>query len=439
MRSQIIRPERWPFFYGWIILGFSTLGMLMSVPGQTVGVSLFTDFLIEDLSLSRQVLSLAYLVGTIGSALLLTRAGKLYDLFGARIMAVMISVLLGGILVYLSFSDSLAAGLGGWFKSFFSVPDALAWLAPFLVITAGFFFLRFLGQGMLTLISRNAVMEWFEQRRGFANGILGVAVSFGFSYSPRLLDDLISMSDWHTAWRMLALVVGVGYALLALLFMRDRPEDHGLLPDGDVSQKKQKQHPELKAARGFTLREARKTFTFWAFSLSLLLSALIVTAFTFHVVSIFSEAGLGRSDAVAIFFPSAIVAVCIQFLASYSSDYTKLKYLLMAHLGGMLLLLAGIASLHTGCGVFLIIAGSGTTQGLMGVNGNITWARFFGRKHLGEVSGFANALIVAGSAVGPYLFSLSLDISGTYIWAAGACGITALVLLAGAWRAERPD
>jgi len=40
-------PARLPFFYGWIILFAGIIGMLMSVPGQTVGVSAFTEDLLK--------------------------------------------------------------------------------------------------------------------------------------------------------------------------------------------------------------------------------------------------------------------------------------------------------------------------------------------------------------------------------------------------------
>ena len=66
----------------------STLGFLSSVPGQTMGMAVFSDTLIEHLGLSRTELSTAYLFGTVGSALCLTRAGRWYDRYGARVMLV---------------------------------------------------------------------------------------------------------------------------------------------------------------------------------------------------------------------------------------------------------------------------------------------------------------------------------------------------------------
>ena len=90
--APVLRPSRfvnvpfaaarWPFFYGWMILVWGTVGVLMSMPGQTIGVSVFTEPLLEALQLTRDQLSLAYMAGTIGSSFLLPWAGSLYDRWG---------------------------------------------------------------------------------------------------------------------------------------------------------------------------------------------------------------------------------------------------------------------------------------------------------------------------------------------------------------------
>lgn len=45
-------PRRWPVFYGRTVLAAGTLGVLMSVPGQTMGVSVFTEPLLEALAMT---------------------------------------------------------------------------------------------------------------------------------------------------------------------------------------------------------------------------------------------------------------------------------------------------------------------------------------------------------------------------------------------------
>ncbi|MBZ4675771.1 MAG: transporter [Anaerophaga sp.] len=42
-KVQKLHPARWPFFYGYVVAFFGTIGIWASVPGQTIGVSAFTD------------------------------------------------------------------------------------------------------------------------------------------------------------------------------------------------------------------------------------------------------------------------------------------------------------------------------------------------------------------------------------------------------------
>lgn len=425
-------PARFPFFYGWVVLAAGTAGILMSVPGQTVGVSAFTDSLIGSLGLGRSQLSLGYLIGTLGSALMLSRAGRVYDRRGARIVAAVSAALLAATLLLLSFSVELSSGLAA------ALPFLPHSAVAFGVITMGFFLLRFSGQGMLTLASRNMVMEWFKARRGRANAIMGISISFGFSFAPRVFEALVRNHGWQGAWRWIAAGVTVFAAFIIVTF-RDTPEAHGLTPDGSGTTGRIKLHPEAEAAAPFTLAEARRTYAFWVFALSLLLASLTVTAYTFHVVSIFADAGFSRSQAVAIFFPASIVAVSVQTIGSWLSDRIRLKYLCAAQLAGIAILSGGIVGLAPGWPVAVVIAGHGITQGIFGITSNVAWPRFFGRRHLGAISGLGTALSVSGSAVGPFIFSLGRDLSTNYTLPALFCGAAALVLFVASFRADRPE
>lgn len=424
-------PARLPFFYGWAVLGSATLGVLMSAPGQTVGVSVFTDFLIDALGLSRSALSLAYCAGTIASALLLSRLGRLYDRYGGRWVAVGAAAALALVLAGLSVSPAAARGLAAL------LPERFATAAAFVVIAVGFFLLRFSGQGALTLASRNMAMEWFERRRGLANGMLGVSISFGFSLTPRALDELIQNGGWQWTWRVLALVLA-GFAVFAFVTFRARPEDHGLTPDGKLAARARRTHAETVAGRAFTLAEARRSYSFWVFALAAFMTGLLLTAFTFHVVSVFGDAAMSRARAVTIFIPAALVAVSAEFSGSWLSDYIKLKYLAMVQMAGLVVLSLAMARLSEGMPVILVIVGIGLMQGMFSITSTVAWPRFFGRRHLGAISGFVMSLVVAGSAVGPYVFSFVHDRAGSYAPAALACAAVGAVLLLAAGRAERP-
>lgn len=405
----------------------------MSIPGQTMGVSVFTENLLTDLEVSRNGLSLAYLVGTLGSGLLITRAGKLYDRYGARVMSFVSGIMLGLMLVYLTRVDQLAGSLvsrRGW----------SATLTTFVLLAAGFWGIRFFGQGMLTMVSRNMVMKWFNRRRGLANAILGIFSAFGFSLAPKLLNYFIEELEWRGAWILMAAIVGIAFSLFVIVIYRDNPQDCGCQPDGKLGKGSGRRRPPSLPNHDFSLAEARKTLAFWGFTLGLALSALYISGLTFHVISVFESAGISSEKALGIFIPTSLIAVAVQFITGYISDYIRLKYLLVLFMAGMLTTAWGLILLEEKTFAYwLIIAGNGVVWGLYTVLIGVTWPRFFGLKNLGAISGFSMSWTVIGSALGPYLFSLSLERTGHYQTIGWICLVISVLLLLLAFKAENPN
>jgi len=94
-----------------------------------------------------------------------------------------------------------------------------------------------------------------------------------------------------------------------------------------------------------------------------------------------------------------------------------LKYLLYLVLTGELIALFSLANLNDGIFYYGFILGHGITSGMQNVLMTVTWPRFFGRKHLGSITGFMMSLIVFSSALGPVLFSFSFTKLGSYGYA----------------------
>jgi MFS transporter, OFA family, oxalate/formate antiporter len=88
--------------------------------------------------------------------------------------------------------------------------------------------------------------------------------------------------------------------------------------------------------------------------------------------------------------------------------------------------------------VVLVVAGNGIATGVFGLLSAVTWAKYFGCRHLGAISGLNMCMIVLFSAVGPVLFSQSLSWTGTYRSAALVCLIATVVLLAASFRVRPP-
>lgn len=420
-------PARWPFFYGWNILLWGVIGTLLSAPGQTTGVSAFTEPLLGALNISRLDLTLAYMIGTITSSFVLTPAGKLFDRLGARWMGSASCFMLGVVLLILSQADHIARAVGGL------LPQPIATVT---VMTILFFLLRFSGQGVLTLCSRNMVMKWFNRRRGMVSGITGVAVGFGFANTPRIFHWVIEQTNWSETWFAIALVWMFIFTPLIWIFFRDNPEDCGLIPDGRRFKKAERKNQAIH--HPFTLPEARRTLTFWVFGLALTLQSLYITALTFHIESIFSEAGMDGSRGFAMFSAAAPVGVVSALLGGWLSDRLALRYFYKIFLLTMAGSMTGFILLSPQW-IPLIIICFGITSGLFGLLMGITWPKYYGREHLGAISGLSMSMLVFGSAVGPILFSLSLRFFDSYRAGLFACLTVTLLLFAASFFAHNPQ
>ncbi len=397
--SWPFKPNKFKFYYGWVIWVASAVGILCTIPGQTVGIAAFTDSLITALNISRTELSLAYLIGTIISSFYLTWAGRWFDILGARMMISTASICFSLSIIYLSFVDTIGSLLGG---SNFANLGA---------ITFGFFLVRFLGQGVLTNCSRNSLLLWFNEKRGLVVGMRTVVISFGFSTAPLFLGNAIGIAGWKETLWFLALFIGVGFSALAFIFIRDNPKSCGLEMDGFISNFRISTREEVESA---TLAQAKKNPIFWVYSLSFCAHAMFITAVIFHITSIFAEAGKSPVEAFSYFIPAAIFSTTTNMVTSWLSDRIYLKPLLVVMLFVFAVGCFGVINVGKEWGFWLLAFGFGTGSGLWGVLTNLTFIRFFGPNHIGEISGFSASLSVFASAIGPALFSLGYDLFGSY-------------------------
>ncbi|KQC28733.1 MFS transporter [Flagellimonas eckloniae] len=431
-RSFILfEPAKSPIFYGYIIMVIGTIGVFCSVPGQTIGVSVFTDPVKDALGLSRNQFSNAYMIGTIVSSLVIGRAGVWFDRYGARYVAFFAIQVLAITVLLCSFSAQMSE----------SIKTLLAqdtWLIPFLLMTTLFFLLRFSGQGVLTMASRNVIMIWFDKNRGKVNMFSSVAISFGFSSAPLWINTLIDYGGWENAWRYMAF--GLLFCSILIYFLyKNKPEEYGLLPDGQKVVSQDEADVKMPIYKQFTLKEAMVTRVFWMYGLMLAFSSFFSTGLSFHVVSIFASQGFPKEDAISIFLPGSVVAICVSTLFNYLSDSLPLKSYLFLMLFGGLLAAIGFLSLASPVGIPLLIAGFGIMSGFYAVLNAIAWPRFFGRDNLGAITGKIMSFLILASALAPPVFSLCFSTFDSYSLV-GYLGLAFLTfLLIGSIKANNPQ
>ncbi len=403
-KFSLIKPNKFPFFYGYVVLFVGSIGVLASIPGQTVGVSVFTDPVKDALGLTRNQFSNAYMFGTLLSAFFVSKAGVLFDRYGARYVAFFATIFLGMSLLLFSISVDISE----YIKLLIQFDS---WVVPFVLITILFFFIRFCGQGVLTMASRNMIMIWFDKNRGKINSISSITVSLGFSSSPILINKLIDNHGWEMSWQILAICLFI-FSFCIIQFYRNRPEDFNLKPDG--FNKKTKTTEVETVETNFTLKEAKQTRAFWMIGLTLAFNSFFITGFTFHVVSIFGSQDYTKSQAIAVFLPISIIAIAVSTLCNILSDYIHHKIYLYIMLASGVLASVGLLFLSQTVGIYLLIIGFGILGGLFAVVNAVTWPRYYGRKYLGAITGKVMSFLVIGSAIAPSLFSYCFTTLGSY-------------------------
>lgn len=380
---------RSPIFYGWVVWGVATLGVIMTSPGQSFSVSLFTDHFINDFGLSRTEVSGLYGTGTFLAAFILTWVGKWVDRHGTRVMGVAIS----GLFVLALLGLSVA-------------------ISPIMLLI-GFISIRGFGQGSLMLISNTAVTSWFRRLRGRMLSFTFVGFALFQSVYVPAVERLIDAYDWRTVWVMLGVMVGVTILPMMLLLMRDIPEHFGLRPDGDAIPEANDDKTPLEEI-SWTLRQAQGTPIFWVFALGLALSPAWVSGIIFHQVSLFEKLGHDSATVASTYSILSVVTAVMTLLAGVLMDRVKASRVLAAKLLGLIATLFLAQLMTTSWLLVLYAITMGFTMGIMGVFNGAVWPNLFGRAHQGAIRGFVMMIFVGSTSIGPILFGWSFDTFGSY-------------------------
>lgn len=417
-------PSRMRFYYGWVVLVVGSIGALASMPGQTAGVSVFTDHITDATGLTRLQLAVAYLVGTGTSGFLLPRSGGAIDRFGTRRVAGFAVVGLATTLVALSFIGQMSTPVG------------------FIVMSLGFGGLRFTGQGLLTLTSRTMISQWFERRRGIVTSASNAALSFAFAAAPALLLVLIEIDGFRTAWRIMAvfLVVVMG-AIIALLY-RDSPEGSGLQIDGGLADADADGPVVIGTDRDATRAEAIRDLRFWTCAIPVIAMASTSTALTFHIVDYGRELGITEEQIVRIFVPIAFVSVPVTLIGGWLVDRVPPIVVAGIMSAAQIVMFLSVSALDQSAIAVVGIVAWGIANGCYAPLTSAAMPKLFGRRHLGAIAGFQMSAMVIGSAVGPALFALVESVTDSYrpaLWISVVLPVLGVMAAIFSWKQSSTD
>lgn len=361
--------------------------MVGTLPGRTRGLGLVTEPLLVDLGLDRVAWAQINFWATLLGATFAVGIGPLINRLGARTVLTLTALALGAVVLGMSASAGVVA------------------MAVLVLLTRG------VGQSALSVISLTMVGQWFVRRLPVAMGLYSVVMSVGFMVAFPTVGAVVQARGWRAAWAAIGVALVVGLAPLAWWLVRRGPEAIGLAPDGgDLNDAATIEGGPI----GWTWRAAAGTSSFWVIATGSALYGLVASGIGLFNESILAERGFGPH----VYYQSLVVTAMTALVGNFAGGWLAGRWAMPRLMAvGMALLAGGLAVLPSLASIAQVMGWAA----LMGLGGGVVmvlffsfWARAFGRRHLGQIQGAAQALTVVASAVGPLLLAYWVEWTGSY-------------------------
>ncbi|MFC2005051.1 MFS transporter [Chloroflexota bacterium] len=370
------------------------------------------------------------------AALLLTTYSSLGFIFGFTAFVTPIAATFGWSYAQVSFASSIRGLETGTLDPFLGIA-ADRWPARRLVFIGicilaigtilisqatnlAIFYLGFLvvGLGSATsvfMVPTTVIARWFKRNIGKANGILAMGFALGGLFVP-LLVKVIDTYGWQDTLIYMAagtLILGIP---LSLVF-RSRPEEYGLLPDGEAQNDVKGPSPY---DFGTGVKEALKMRAFWHIGLSLMFQMGAMWGVSIHVMPYLTSLGMERSSAADAVWILSLASLAARLPFGVFADIFTKKYVMALSMGltAVGLVIFGLidGSSFALVVLFAIIYGIGSA-GVSPLRAPII-REYFGVKKFGTIYGLLAVFTTIGSATSAPVAGWVFDIRGVYdpIW-----------------------
>ena len=406
-RQQTNRPR---IYFGWWMVAITSWMAFFASGIFFRGFTVFVPALRDSLGISQAQTNLIFSLARAEGGLEGPFAGWLIDKFGNRKLLI---------------PSVLLAALG-----YFALAQ---FVSGFWSFTLVYLLMVSLGNSIAFQHAMFAgINQWFRRRRSLAISILAAVSSLGGLFLVPSMNGVIER--W--GWEMASLLAGLAYMvfLFPLCFVfRNRPEDMGLLPDGDTS-------PPAVAGRGaaarrrvlrdYTVREALHTSAYWLLMLGAGLRMIATLGILVSIIPILEDKGVSRQMAANL--TGAMFG--INFLARLALGYLGDKWPKSLLLAGSLAAEAvafvflyygnwdagaiGVMLLVT----FIVLEGFGDGAGI------IVWAAlgdYFGRDRFATLRGYITFSHSWALVASPVYVGWVFDHFGNYDWAIGPAAVCA--------------
>jgi MFS family permease len=386
------------FFLGWTVVAAAGIICFSQVAIFNPVLGVFIPEYEREFGWSRTEISLGVSFGSLVAAATTPFFGPMIDRYGGRRFAVGGSLFLSLCLLALSQMQA-------------------EW--QFLSIYA---MARGVSAGLLALVTGTTVSKWFVRMRGYAIGVMSLGTRLGFAVLPIGVQLIIQAEDWRMALIALSASVAMFGVLPAILWLHPRPEDFGLLPDGDDPERR-----TLPSASGaasivvqdpeysWTKRDAVRTKAFYLVTLSVALMSLSGGAVNLHQIPQLEDKGLSAETAALVITIVAIFGGIGVLIEGWLDSRVGARWTMVAGLFGCafgMLFLMAVNGIVIAIGFAVVY---GTMFGLLVASNQVVFADYFGREALGAIRGQSMPAQLVMNAIGPLLAGGAYDLTGSYL------------------------
>jgi len=388
-------------YYGWVIVAVALVSMGFWF-GIRSSFSVFYVALLEDFPWSRGETAGVQSMALITYTILAPLVGGLIDRLGPRrIVAAGILVLALG-LVLCAFVKTLAQ-----FYLYYGV-----------VMAAGI--------TCISIVSYSAILaHWFERKRGFASGVAVSGMGVGTFFLVPLSQYFIALWGWRITFVALGGLVLIILFPVVVIFLRHKPQELGLMPDGFRSGETPNNglmgsmEPD-RAEIDWTFKKALGTKSFWALLGLILLGVIGVFSVLVHHVKFLVDTGIDKMTVAVLFGLIGIISSGFRIFWGWLSDRIGREF---AYTMGMISICIGVCSLllieTAGARVlvypFFIFFGIG--WGVTAPMFMATAADLFKGRIFGLIYGIMEGGVGIGAALGAWVPGYIFDRAHSYEWA----------------------
>lgn len=411
-------------FYGWwIVSACATLNFYIGGV-FFYGYQAFFDPIKDTFGWSRTAMSFAHTLQRLEGGIAAPIVGFLFDRVGPR------KLMLFGVTV---------AGLG--FILLSRVNSLWAYYLCFMVVSIGF------STGS-TAVAMATIANWFIKKRTRALALMLT----GFGLSGALVPVMVWLID-QSGWRDTMFFMGIVLWLIGIpiaLLMRHRPEQYGLLPDGETPQAEGSATEESNAIAkpsgveawppeiDFTAREALRTRAFWFISLTYSIQVLASSAIFVHLITYLTTLDISRSIGALAVTGMTLTSLVGRLGFGWLGDIRDKRHLLVVTLSlqciGVLILANITSPWHL---IPFLIAYSPAYGGPIPLRPAII-GEYFGRTSFGAIQGIMMTVTVIGGLIGPIFAGWMCDVTGSYRLAFVILAFTSLAAIPVILAAKRP-